>query len=300
MKKILSLFVVAIVAITLFGCATAPAAGPQLSPGDEVTMANIDEYLPVENARFIDFRNYDDAMRAGYIAGFELVPFFTYLEDRALVRHDGWNFRPENITPEGEEILLRLFGPKDQVLVGICRLGLRSGYVFEALEYLGWTNLYNAGGYDDYEGRFLVEGDGTWRGVRAIPAGGVTMDNIDNFMSRPGAKYVDFRNAEQFYTDGYIDGFMTKSFFEFIEPQEIVVRSDGWNFSADDVKDDFMLEELFGDPDREIFLMCQSGARSGLMKQALESIGYTNVHNVGGIIDYTGANRVAGDPSFSF
>ena len=100
------------------------------------------------------------------------------------------------------------------------------------------------------------------------------MDNIDSFMNRPGATYVYLRNAVRQYTDG-------------------------WNFSSSDVKDDFMLEELFGDRDREIFLMCQSGTRGEYIKLALESIGYTSVYNVGGFPDYTGTSRVAGDPSFS-
>ncbi len=303
MRKILSLFVVALVAITLLGCATANGAGApalQLTGADDalVTMDTIDNYLFADNVRFIDMRDPVDAMSDGYIAGFELLPFKAYLENRALVRNTGWNFTPADLVDA--ELLESFFGDKDATLVFMCLSGTRCGYVMQALEYLGYTNMINAGGIRDYNGRFLVGGTQPWNGAMGLPPAGVTMDNIDEHLNRPGAKYVDFRNAIQYYTDGYIDGFMTKSFFEFIEGQEIVVRSNGWNFSASDVKDDFMLEELFGDQDREIFLMCLSGARSGYMKQALESIGYTNVHNVGGIQDYTGVNRVAGDPSFSF
>jgi len=135
--------------------------------------------------------------------------------------------------------------------------------------------------------------------VKALPVAGVNMDNIDGFLDRPGAKYVDFRNVADKYTDGWIDGFEVISFFEFLEDRA-VVRHDGWNFRGTNVIDDFLLEDLFGAKDREIFLMCLSGARSGYVKQALESIGYENVHNVGGIRDYAGENRVFGDPSFSF
>jgi len=297
MRKILSLSLVALVAIALLGCATANGAGAQLTGTEAITMENVDMYLG-SGARFIDMRNYDDALRDGYIAGFEIIPFFQYMEGRALVRNDGWNFSPADIVDQA--LLENLFGPKDTVLVGMCMSGTRCEYVFDALAHIGYTNLINAGGLRDYNGVNLVEGDGVWRGVAAVPAGGVNMDNIDSYMNRPGAKYVDLRNAVQQYTDGYIDGFVTISFFEFIEGQEIVVRSDGWNFSASDVKDDFMLEALFGDRDREIFLMCQGGTRAEYIKLALESIGYTSVYNVGGIPDYTGTNRVAGDPSFSF
>lgn len=297
MRKILSLSLVALFAIALLGCATANGSGAQLSGTEAITMENVDMYLD-SGARFIDMRNYDDALRDGYIAGFEIIPFFQYIEGRALVRNDGWNFSPEDIVDQA--LLENLFGPKDTVLVGMCMSGTRCGYVFDALAHIGYTNLINAGGLRDYNGVNLVEGDGEWRGVAAIPAEGVSMDNIDNFLNRPGAKYVDLRNAIQQYTDGYIDGFVTISFFEFIEGQEIVVRSNGWNFSPSDVKDDFMLEALFGDRDREIFLICQGGTRAEYIKLALESIGYTSVYNAGGIGDYAGANRVPGDPSFSF
>ncbi len=293
MKRALTVLGIVFVVVAVVGCATAPET--RVSPDTEITMENIDDYLIADDVRFIDFRNYDDAMRAGYIAGFEIVPFFDYLEGRALVRNDEWNFSPDDIIDEAK--LERLFGPKDQTIVGICRLGIRSAYVFEALEYLGWTNLINAGGFDDYEGANLIAGDGTWQGAKAVPADGVTMDNIDDFMDRPGAKYVDFRNIEQQYTDGYIDGFTVISFFEFLEDRA-VERHDDWNFRAENVIDEFMLEDIFGDKDRELFLMCQSGARSGYIKEALESIGYTKVYNVGGIQDYTGDRMIYGDPSF--
>lgn len=302
MKKILSLFVVAFVAITLFGCATAPAgpAALQLTGADAgtITMDNIDNYLFSDTIRFIDMRDPIDAIQDGYIAGFELLPFKIYLENRALVRNTGWNFTPADLVDA--ELLESFFGDKDTTIVAMCLSGTRCGYVLDALAHLGYTNLINAGGIRDYNGRHLVGGTQSWNGAMGLPVGGVNMDNIDEYLSRPGAKYVDFRNAIDMYTNGYIDGFTVKSFFEFIEGQEIVVRSDGWNFNPGDVKDDFMLEELFGAKDRELFLMCLSGARSGYMAQALESIGYTNVHNVGGLRDYTGVNMVTGDPSFSF
>ncbi len=281
--------------VMVLGAVPQIAAQSTITSDTEITMENIDDYLRTGEVRFIDFRNYDDALRAGYIAGFELVPFFDYLENRALVRNDGWNFSSDDIVDEA--MLERLFGPKDQVIVGICRLGIRSAYVFEALEHLGWTNLINAGGFDDYEGRYKIAGDGVWTGAKAIPAGGVTMENIDEFLHRPGAKYVDFRNVADKYTDGYIDGFEVISFFEFLE-ERALVRHDGWNFREANIVDEFLLEDIFGPKDRELFLMCLSGARSGYVKAALEALGYENVYNVGGIRDYAGDRMIFGDPSF--
>ncbi len=293
MKRALIVLGIVFVIVAVVGCATAPET--RVGPDTEITMENIDDYLIADDVRFIDMRDPVDAMQDGYIAGFELLPFKGYLENRALVRNDGWNFSPEDLVDE--DLLLSFFGDKDTTIVAMCLSGTRCGYVLDALAYLGYENLINAGGIRDYEGRFLVGGHGTWNGAAAIPAEGVTMDNIDEFMHRPGAKYVDFRNVGQKYTDGYIDGFEVISFFEFLEDRAIE-RHDGWNFRAENVIDDFMLEDIFGDKDRELFLMCQSGARSGYVKEALESIGYTNVYNVGGIQDYIGDRMIYGDPSF--
>ncbi|XMB86642.1 rhodanese-like domain-containing protein [Mycoplasmatota bacterium WC44] len=40
--------------------------------------------------------------------------------------------------------------------------------------------------------------------------------------------------------------------------------------------------------------MCGSGTRAGFVKSALEQLGYTNVHNIGGISSYNGDYKVLG------
>jgi len=42
------------------------------------------------------------------------------------------------------------------------------------------------------------------------------------------------------------------------------------------------IAELTGDKDASIYVYCRSGRRSGIAKEALESLGYTQVVNVGG------------------
>lgn len=126
----------------------------------------------------------------------------------------------------------------------------------------------------------------------------ITMENIDEHIDRPGAKYVDLRNVEDKYTAGYVDGFEVISFFEFLD-ERVLVRNNGWDFSEEDIVDVATLENLFGDKDREIFLMCASGTRAGYVQDALEAIGYTKVYNAGGLSSYSGDNRVLGDPEFS-
>ena len=40
--------------------------------------------------------------------------------------------------------------------------------------------------------------------------------------------------------------------------------------------------------DKPLFVYCRSGHRAGLAKKELEKLGFTKVHNVGGILDYKG------------
>jgi rhodanese-related sulfurtransferase len=115
----------------------------------------------------------------------------------------------------------------------------------------------------------------------AIPAV-VNMDNVDDFMGRPDVQYVDLRNFDDKMKAGYIAGFEFIPYFDYLEYEEILVRTDGnFTFAAEDILNEAALRALF-DEDKTIFLMCQSGGRAGFVKAALESLGYTNVYNIGG------------------
>lgn len=291
MKRVLSSMLLAVLVVVLGGCGSSV---PSFSGNEAISMENIDEYLDYD-ARFIDLRNYSDLMSGGYIAGFEVIPFFQYLEGRALVRNNGWEFSSADVI--SQTVLENAFGPKDEALVLMCGSGTRAGYVKAALESIGYTTVFNAGGIRDYQGTHKVLGDGVYSGVTVLPEE-VNMANIDSFLSRPGAKYVDLRNVADKYTAGYIDGFELVSFFEYLDGRALV-RNNGWDFSSEDIISRAILQNIFGDMDREVFLMCGSGTRAGYVKAALEELGYTNVHNVGGISAYSGDHKVLGDESFS-
>ena len=292
MKKSVSLIVTAAVLVALLGACSQAQGG--LTGSEEITMANVDEYLGAE-ARFVDLRDFADMFNGGYIAGFEVVPFFQYLEGRAVVRTNGWEFSEADIV--NPAILENVFGPQEDVIVLMCGSGTRAGYTKEALEALGYERVINAGGIRDYNGENKVLGDGAYVGERALTTE-VTMANIDNYLGRPGAKYVDLRNVADKYTGGYIDGFEVVSFFEYLEGNALV-RNNGWEFSEADITNAAVLENIFGPKDREIFLMCGSGARAGYTMEALEALGYERVYNVGGIRDYRGEHKVLGDESFT-
>ena len=50
------------------------------------------------------------------------------------------------------------------------------------------------------------------------------------------------------------------------------------------------LEDLYGevDPDTALYVYCYSGSRSRMAAEQLLDMGYTNVHNIGGIVSYRG------------
>jgi rhodanese-related sulfurtransferase len=290
MKKIIIIGIILAMVMGFAGCKSGSAA---LKGTEEITMANIDEYLAAD-ARFVDLRNFSDQLNSGYVAGFELVPFFQYLEGRALVRNNGWEFSAADISSKAS--LENIFGEKEDAIILMCGSGTRAGYVKAALEEIGYIKVYNAGGIKDYAGENKILGDGFFMGEAVLPTE-ISMANIDKVLERSDAKYVDLRNVNDKYSAGYIDGFETISFFEYLD-NHALIRNNGWEFSAADIESKLILKNIFGDKDQEIYLMCGSGTRAGYVKAALDDLGYEKVYNVGGIKDYDGKNMVLGDADF--
>ncbi len=163
MKKIFALALLLVSAFALTACGedetTEPAGLPALP--DVVDMANIDEHLDREDVQYVDLRNFEDKMKSGYIAGFEFIPFFDYMEySDVLVRTDGnWEFDADDIN---NEAALRGLFDADKTIFLMCGSGTRAGFVKAALESLGYENVYNVGGIGTYEGDNKVLGDGTF------------------------------------------------------------------------------------------------------------------------------------------
>ncbi len=155
-KKIITGMVLVLI-LLLTGCTT---HGAIPETGKAIPISSIDRYIN-SDFRFIDLRNYNDQLKNGYIAGFELVPFFQYLEGRALVRNNRWEFTPDDI--KSEEILINIFGDKNNVIFLMCGSGTRAEYVKAALEAIGYRKVFNLGGIKDYRGRNLIKGDDSFR-----------------------------------------------------------------------------------------------------------------------------------------
>jgi rhodanese-related sulfurtransferase len=128
----------------------------------------------------------------------------------------------------------------------------------------------------------------------------VTMANIDEVLFTEGVEVVDLRNWQDKMNGGYIRGSHMIPFFQYLESENILVRTDGnWEFAPEDIKDENALRNLF-DEDMNIVLFCAGGTRAGFVREALLHLGYENVWNAGAIGDYTGENKVFGDGTYVF
>ena len=87
---------------------------------------------------------------------------------------------------------------------------------------------------------------------------------VEDFRNTPGAVLIDVRSAEEF-AGGHIPG-------------SINLPIQALRFAPDHL----------GDPQAPLFLYCHSGARSRQATSFLQYMGYTNVHNIGGITAYSG------------
>ena len=305
MKKIFALLALAMFSLFLVAC---NGEETDVELPDTIAMTELDDFLFNPDWQFVDLRNFDDQFADGWIRGFEMIPFFQYLEyEEILVRTDGWNFDGSQIL---DESALRELFDEDRNIVLICAAGVRAAFVKEALEYLGYENVWNSGALGNYEGAHRVFGDGTFNitmppraWVDPLPED-INMNNIDQFLGRPGTKFFDFRDvypgeSAPMLEIGWIDGFTVIPYFAFLQAEGVLTHPGTWDVTEVDFDDMlnedliYVLENIFGtDKDAELILMCMSGARSGMMKAALEHLGYTNVWNAGGWRDYEGNNQM--------
>ena len=305
MKKIFTLLALVLFGFTMIACGD---DDNDVELPETIEMTDLDDFLFDPEWQFVDLRNFDDQFADGWIRGFEMIPFFQYLEyEEILIRTDGWDFDGTQIL--NESALRELFD-EDKNIVLICAAGVRAAFVKEALESLGYENVWNAGALGNYVGDHRVFGDGSFNidlppreWVDPLPEV-INMDNIDSFLGRPGTKFIDFRDvyhgqSAPMLEIGWIDGFTVIPYFGFLQEQGIITHPGTWDVTEVDFDEmldseyEFVLRNIFGDEDTELVLMCMSGARSGMMMALLDHLGYTNLWNAGGYNNYEGTNRIA-------
>ena len=87
---------------------------------------------------------------------------------------------------------------------------------------------------------------------------------VERYRNTPGAVLIDVRTEEE-YAEGHIPGSV--------------------NIPLQSIQDIGTVAE---DKLTPLFVYCRSGRRSGEAETLLKEAGYTNVYNIGGIIDYSG------------
>ncbi len=142
-----------------------------------VDMTNIDMYLGRPDVQYVDLRNFDDKLSSGYIAGFEMIPFFDYLEYLEIMDREG------NVSNEAQ--VRNLFNEDAEAIFLMCGSGTRAGWVKDALDGLGYTNVMNIGGIGTYTGDNKVLG-----------LEGFELNHPASGMYTPGTHYG--------YADGYV------------------------------------------------------------------------------------------------
>lgn len=128
--------------------------------GDEIiTMEVLDDYLFRDDVQYVDLRNHEQLYASGYIYSFENIPFFDYLDFRAFDRNGSYEFDVDQIINEVQ--LTRFFDPEKAIFL-MADGCVRSGYIKDALNFLGYEKVYVIGGFYEYDGAYKVLGDGAY------------------------------------------------------------------------------------------------------------------------------------------
>lgn len=129
----------------------------EITPDTIITMDVLDDYMFRDDVQYVDLRNHNQYFHSGFIYSFENIPFFDYLDYRAFIRDGTYEFNPDQLI--NEEQLTRFFDPEKAIFLTADGC-IRSGYIKDALNYLGYERVYVIGAYYEYVGDYKVLGDG--------------------------------------------------------------------------------------------------------------------------------------------
>lgn len=158
MKKIL-LIIVLIQTTFMISCTKEIDEIVDIKIDDLITMENLDNYMFRDDVQYVDLRNFESRYADGFIYSFEMIPFFDYLDNRAFIRNDNYDFQPDQLLNEME--FLRLFDKNKSIFLYADGC-IRSGYIKDILNYLGYEKVFVLGGYFEYDGEYKVLGDGIY------------------------------------------------------------------------------------------------------------------------------------------
>ena len=87
---------------------------------------------------------------------------------------------------------------------------------------------------------------------------------VEEYRAREGAVLLDVRTPEE-YAEGHVPGSVNV-------PLQSIDK----------------VASALADKTKTVFVYCRSGARSSQAVAFMKQMGYTEVHNIGGILDYNG------------
>ena len=122
--------------------------------------------------------------------------------------------------------------------------------------------------------------------LTACQSGTVTLRNLDKHIDDENYLFIDIRDLEEKYSDGYIEGFTFLPLNSYLFAENILRPPMFGRFRDSDVLDQERLESYL-DRSKTIVIICRSGNRSAYFRTVLESLDY-DVIDLGGIIHYQG------------
>lgn len=230
MNKIL-LKIVLIQTIFMVACTHENEGILEINIDDIITMENLDEYMFRDDVQFVDLRNFEAIYSDGFIYSFEIIPFFDYLDNRAFNRNDSYKFEPEQLLNENE--FFRLFDKEKSIFL-FADGCIRSGYIKDILNYLGYEKVFVLGGFFEYEGKHKVLGD-----------------EYFSFGDSFSNKYYDKNSELIFYIYGSLnmDRKINDVRFDIIDSENTSLRSPNYSDSIDynallETLEDYILNDL--------------------------------------------------------
>lgn len=208
--------------LTIFSLVFMGACGPveeeetnEILPDDIITMDILDDYMFRDDVQYVDLRNHEQLLRSGFIYSFENIPFFDYLDYRAFIRGGTYEFDPSQII--NEEQLTRFFD-RDKAILLTADGCIRSGYIKDVLNYLGYERVYVIGGFFEYQGEYKVLGDGKYQNG-----------------SRFFGNYTDQDTGITYHVSGIyeLDRHPIQIYIDMIDSDGNSMRNDGYDESID-------------------------------------------------------------------
>lgn len=143
--------------VSIFTLASCQEKEIEITAESEITMENLDLFLFRNDVQYVDLRNFESVFKYGYIEGFINIPFFDYLDYRAFNRGRTYEFNPDQLLDTS--LLEKLFD-REKAIFLYADGCIRSGYIKDALNYLGYERVFVLGGYYDYLGENVITGSG--------------------------------------------------------------------------------------------------------------------------------------------